>query len=103
MGFVARLRRGTRIINLNASPFTVGADFTPPGVAETPQIAEGRKRARRTGEARSTQSLSVPVHVEGTTVASIRANVDNINSFLRQAGNRSDPTYFEWRPDNLVS
>lgn len=103
MGFVARLRRGTRIINLNASPFTVAADFVPPSVAETPQVAEGRKRARRTGERRSTQSLSVPVHVEGTTIASIRASVDNANSFLRRAGKRDAPTYFEWRPDNLVS
>ena len=103
MGFVARLRRGTNIINLNASPFTVAADFVPPSVAETPQIAEGRKRARRTGERRSSQSISVSVHVQGSTIGHIRANVDIVNSFLGQAGNQSDPTYFEWKPDTYVS
>lgn len=104
MGFVARLRRGTQIINLNASPFTISADFVPPNVAEAPQIAENRgSRARRTGETRTSQTLTIHVHAEGTTVGYIRNQVDIINAFLRRAGKYDDPTLFEWRPDNYVS
>lgn len=87
---------------MNGSPFTVGADFVPPNAAEIPQIAEGSGKARRTGVQYVAQPLSIPVHVEGSTVGHIRANVDRVNSFLRLAGKIDDPTYFDWRPDNLV-
>lgn len=103
MSFIARLRRGTHIINLNASPFTISADFTPPNMVEIPQIAENRNRkARRTGEQHTSQTLAIPVHVEGSSVGHIRNNVDIINTFLKDAGRADKPTYFDWRPDNYI-
>jgi len=103
MGFVAQICRGTQKISLNASPFTIGSDFVPPSVAETPGIANGRGKARRVGSVMATQSISITVHVQGTSVEYIRQQVDLLNSFLQHAGDRNNPVYLEWRPDNLIS
>ena len=104
MGFVARLRRGTQTIDLNASPYTLSADFVPPTTAEEPQIAESRRRrARRTGGRALTQALTVYLHVQGTSVAHVRNSIDRLNDFLKLAGKTDDPTWFDWRPDNYVS
>lgn len=105
MTYTAKLVRGTKSINLAAGGYRLGMDFIPPAVTEIPQTAGGTS-ANRTGGAVLTgrKAANAPfgfsLLVQGSSAAHVRGLVDRVDAFLRQAGDESNPTYLEWKPDN---
>jgi hypothetical protein len=92
MGYVAKLVRGAKYIDLSSGRYDLGLDFKPLSVG-------GAARS----EAAGAISWGFTIKVTGASSAEVRRGVDDVANFLEGAGDTANPTYFEWTPDNNVS
>lgn len=108
MGYVAKLTKGGRTLDLASGRYALGKDFVPPRTNIIPYMATGTSANRyggasKIGEVAVNGSLSFSVRVMGSSSGEVDRGVKDIAWFLRQAGDESDPVYFEWRSDSNVS
>lgn len=106
MGSVARLRRGSKIFDLTTAPFSLGLDWSPFVIEESPQVAMSYDgySAKRAGTRYDTITKSFLVRILGTSSEYIRASADELRNFIGETGGRqSAPLYFDWKPDNDVT
>src|SRR5512139_1688164 len=108
MGYVAKLTKGSRTLDLSSGRYALGMDFTPP-VSDLGIYTSGGTSANRYGGAakvgeKATNTIVVfSVKISGSSNAEVEHGIQNISAFLRMAGDQNEPLYFEWRPDNNVS
>lgn len=106
MSYVARLVKGSHVLNLDGSgPYALGLDFVPPFAQTITQIASGTSanrygRAEVVGRTAAPQRWSFSVRVIGSSAGEVKAATDNLAAFLDMAGDEDEPLYFEWRPAN---
>jgi hypothetical protein len=108
MGYVAKLTKGARTLDLSSGRYSLGRDFVPPSTPITPYMAGGTSANRYGGSAKVDEraaniGMSLSVRIIGASNAEVERAVQDISWFLRQAGDPSEPVYFEWRPDNNVA
>jgi len=107
MAYVAKLTRGNRTLDLSSGRYSLADDFVPPTTTERIQTSGGTATnrfggANRVGMVAVNSSLSFGINIAGSSAAEIEQAINDVDKFLRQAGDESDPLYFEWRPDNNV-
>jgi len=107
MAYVARLTRGNRTLDLSSGRYSLADDFIPPTTTEHIQTSGGTATnrfggANRVGMVAVNSSLSFGINISGSSAAEIEQAIRDVDKFLRQAGDESDPLYLEWRPDNNV-
>jgi hypothetical protein len=108
MDYVASLVKGRREFDLGGNGvFKLGRGFMPPAVAESYSIADGTAGnayggGRRVGRKGSVMQYALPLHAEGGSNAGIERGLDELNSFLGEAGDEHEPVYFRFRPKSSM-
>ena len=107
MGYIARLTKGEFSLDLSSGRYKLGDDFVPPTTIEQVQTAGGTATnrfggAERVGLVATNTQLNFGVHISAASSAEVEQAIRDIDKYLRQAGDESEPLYFEWRPDNNV-
>ena len=107
MGFIARFRRGEKIFNLVNDAFTLAFHFVPPSTPMQLSVALGTSANRYgggqlIGKRTTAGGYLLPLRVMGASNAEVEKSLQTLAAFLSGAGDPSEPTYFEWRPDNNI-
>lgn len=101
MGYVARLRQGTRVLDLSSGRYQLYGDFLPPTTATAPNIAAGTSANRRgggikVGDRAQNREWAFMVRALGASTAEADRAIQDIDYFLQLAGDEAEPLYFEW-------
>lgn len=107
MGYVARLRRGGRTLDLASGRYSVGDDFVPPTVSEEIYTASGSSAnalggGERVGLRAGNRIWSFSLHILGDTIKEVRRAAHDLSAFLAWAGDDSYPVYFEFNESDAV-
>lgn len=108
MGYVARLRKGTRKLVLSSGNYAITDDFVPPTDSGEPVLSSGVGANRRGGSARMdiyapNQRFGFTLMIEGDTGGDLDRAVKDVRDFLELAGDESEPLYFDWLLHSNVS
>jgi len=98
-GYVFRLRKGGRVLDLSAAPYALTESFIPPSVLEEPVMGRGRKM----GVNALSQSFSCSVDISGSSIGELDNAFDDLKAMLELAGDEGDPLYADWIPQTNVS
>lgn len=101
--YTLELRKGARSLDLMSGRYK--ADFVPPAVNLTPQLASGTSAnryggARKVGQRAADRSLSMLVHIRGQSEREVSAGAGAVRAFLDQAGDESEPVYLVYWPNS---
>lgn len=107
MGYVAKIKHGSRTLDLSSGRYGVSEDFVPPSVQMTVNYAGGTSANRLSGSSRvsdraENRTWSFGLHIRGESMAEIRRAVDDVQSFLSWAGDDNDPVFFHWNTSDVV-
>jgi len=101
---IARLIKGTRTLDLQSGRYGLRTDFNPPPYLAAPLFAEGtsanRNGAIKVDETPVNRTFKFTVNITGNSNAEIRRGIADIQSFLAQAGDESEPLYFAFSPNS---
>jgi len=106
---IVKLTKGQRYLDLMSGRYQVGDDFVPPTVDIAPLIASGtsanrRNGGKKVGERANDRVWPFTVNIINTTSeAEVTRALRDINWFLAQAGDESEPLYIEVRPNSDVA
>lgn len=109
MGFKARFRRGTKVLWLDGRErLGLRPDFVPPTTLIEPVVAGGTSANRYGGSelvGRRAANYDFPFTVQalGASNAECERAIQDLDLFLQAAGDKWEPTYFEWWPDSAVA
>lgn len=108
MGYIAQLIKGSKKIDLASGRYKLALDFNPPLVSENVWTAAGTSANAYGGQsfvgrAGINQEFEFGVHVSGGSAMEIQRAINDINMFLRQAGDEADPVYLKFRSSADVS
>lgn len=105
MGYYAALKCGSRVLNLNESPFGLDPSFVPPGGAVSPVIAQGWGLSGGSVVDRDypDRAFNLPLQISGSTVPETHGAVDRLDTFIEMALNYwTDDLYFVYGPSDAV-
>lgn len=107
MGYVAKLKHGSRTLDLASGRYGVSEDFAPPTAQMTVNYSGGTSANRLGGSSRvsdraENRSWTFGMHVRGDSIGEIRRAVDDLQSFLGWAGDNREPMYFQWNASDAV-
>lgn len=107
MGYIAKLTKGSRGLDLNSGVYSLGLDFVPPPVNIAPLLASGtaanKQGSTKRGERPIDRSWSFSVKVLGGSEAQCRMAATPLINMLALAGDEDEPLYLEYRGNNDVS
>lgn len=107
MGYIAQLERGPYKIKFDGTGVCrLAPDFKPPTINLVPNVAYGTSANRYDGgvvigERLNPTEITIPFHMVGTSDKQLNAEIDRINTFLREAGG-VNPTLFSWLSSDAV-
>ena len=101
--YTLELRKGARTLDLMSGRYK--ADFVPPAVNLTPQLASGTSANRyggalKVGQRAADRSISLLIHIRGQSEREISAGAGVVRAFLDQAGDESEPVYLVYWPNS---
>ena len=105
MGYIARLSQGFRTLNISSGRYALMQDFIPPTVEEIIYTAAGTsanrtRGASNIGKRAVNRDWGFSFRAMGTSVAETDRAIEDVDAFLRMAGDDAEPLYFEFKPDN---
>jgi hypothetical protein len=107
LGYIAKLIKGSRTLDLNSGPYKLGDDFIPPGSNEVPILSTGNSfNEYDGGELISSHGedsgLAFRVKISGSSSQEVKWAHNDLLAFLRLAGDEREPLYLMWKPDSRI-
>lgn len=104
--FWARLVWADRVLNLNAEPWILMPNFSPPGVGRVVEYSENIRQltggADRIGESYTDRAWSFDVRVAGSNEEEVNGYINKLATFLEQSRNSNSKLYLEYYPHNAI-
>ena len=108
MTFYARLKHGSKHLDLSSGDYTLLPEFTPPSASSIPLMSGGSMLNRYSGGKRIDRSfadrgMNLPLRIQGDSAAETHGLVRKLSAFIEVAMNDStNPLYFVFGESNAV-
>ena len=108
MTFYARLKHGSKYLDLSSGDYYLLPEFTPPSASSIPLMSGGSMLNRYSGGKRIDRSfadrgMNLPLRIQGASAAETHGLVRKLSAFIEVAMNDStNPLYFVFGESNAV-